>query len=434
MLEPVTAPVPRKLKMAVLNDSDAESSILSPALSPVTSPVLPGLLLPSKTDSSLPSLLEELLDDCFHYSISPKVLCDLRAQYVQSFHKFLRERHTHENLAFVIDIFSYEYYFDKIFPENVELQKSRSDCHSQYSHSFLNLSIEHFIDSLPYPTSSMQRKIQKSRNSSSQTLLSDHFGFEFDDLPLKPAEAWDALKDVTVSSDEESLASSRKTSGSIDTDALLSDQWDYIILEFIVDNAPQQVNLSNKTARDILAENDIKQRHNPIVLIKAKLEVTQLLKENAYSTFRTLRAQADACDCRGLCKFTAALPLKSRKARSGLKLPSTPIDVDELREINFTSAFNSKSGMATPLPHSKLKSKFLSHLSSNSDTSSSGSSLSSFIHHFKTSGSNVARPVASVPHSTMNSQTQSPVLEIERPSSTVNDASSLLNKLWRKKK
>lgn len=437
---PVTAPIPRVWNMPVLKDFDLDSAAVSPKLSPVISPIL-GVISPiSKMSPNLPFRLEELLDDCFQYSIDPKTLCKARAQHVQTFHQFLTERHTHENLSFVIEIFRYEYFFDKIHPENVEFQRSRTASQSQLSSSFLNQSLEHFIDSLPYPTAAMQRKVQKlgtPRSGSSLSLLSVQFGFEFDDIPPSSSEAWEVLKDQTISDDDESLQSSQNSNSPLDPDSLLTDQWDLIIREFIHENAPQQVNLSNKTAQEILDEDRIKgTSHNPIVLIKAKLEVMQLLEENAYSSFiRNQKAGIGNCECKTSCQPDTSVDSDAKKHNSNRTKHSTPHGRTELKDICMKSPLN-KPAIASPLPQSKIRSKFLSHLSTNSEASSSGSSLSSFIQHLKTHSSNGStRHAISLPHTASNSRAQSPVQEFDRPSSTVHDESpSILSKFWRKKK
>lgn len=450
----VAAPLPRKANLPVL--SSGANSVISPALLPVDSLVLAPFSPMSKMDSNLPALLDELLDDCFQYSIDPKCLCETRARYVQNFHRFLTERHTHENLAFVIEIFRYEYFFDKIYPENVTVQKARSASNtpSHYSSSFLNQSLEHFIDSLPYPTSSMQRKIHKVGTSDSDLsisgfLLSDQLGFDFDDIPPSSSNAWDALKDQNVSSDEEeSMSRSSLTLSPLDSEGLLTDQWNHVVREFILENSPQQVNLSSKTVVEIMAEDSIQGlAHNPIVLIKAKLEVIQLLEENAYRLFlRSQKAEFNMCECKGSCQansadstmvFTSPLTSGSPSSKKHLQSPQMKASSPLARPFDLRDhhAGTSTKSMASPLPQSRIKSKFLSHLSNNSETSSSGSSISSFMHHFRTHSGGTPRAAVSVPHSGANSQAQSPVQEIPRASSTVHEGSpSLLGKILRKKK
>lgn len=57
--------------------------------------------------------LEELVDDCFKHSIDQ--LNDPHKVYVvKLFARYIVEAHCHENLSFLIEIFKYEYYFDKI--------------------------------------------------------------------------------------------------------------------------------------------------------------------------------------------------------------------------------------------------------------------------------------------------------------------------------
>lgn len=420
----------------------------SPAPLLATSLILVPFSPLSKLIPGLPSLLDELLDDCFQYSVDAKSVSAGRGRFVQSFHRFLNERHTHENLEFVIEIFRYEYFFDKIHPENVELQKARSASrtHKHLSSSFLNQSLEHFIDNLPYPTSSM-RKVHKVTTSDSDIstsgfLLTDQFGFEFDDFQTNSANPWDNLKDQHVSSDDESSQSSLGLSP-LDSEGLLTDQWDYIVKEFIAVNSPQEVNLNSKTVAEILAEDAILGvHHNPIVLIKAKLEVIQLLEENAYTPFvRSQKTESAAYESRDSCLFDpidAAMmsmdgsdtPVSKKSAQSHAKLVSP-------RPVRLRESVNSPSGKhhVSLLPQSRIKSKLFSHLSTNSETSSSGSSLSSIMQSFRAHSGGFTRGTVSVPHSGLNSQAHSPVQELNRPSSTVHEGSpSLFGKILRKKK
>lgn len=434
MSDPVAAPIPRKVIASVLRDSDLGSPARSRASSPAFSPD-PSQNSPlGKRNADLPSLLEELLDDCFHYLIDPKWLSPSRAEYVQSFHRFLTSRHAHENLLFVIEVFRYEYFYDKIHPENIELQRTTTSSGSTLTANFLNQSLEHFIDSMPYPTSSMQRKLNRNtRSRSSSLLLSVQLGFDFDDIPPSSSDAWDVLKDNTVSSDDDDTSLvSGASSSSFDAKTLLADQWNMIMREFIDENSPQQVNLCNDTVRELKAEDT--GTPNPIVLLKVKTEVMQLLEENAYSPFIRTKKQG-TCSCKDRCELeTPVDDGVSRKSSLYRVRQSSPLCMPTDREICMNTP--SKLSLTTPLPLSKFKSKLLSHLSTNSESSSSGSSFSSFMHHFKThSGSGGTRLTSSVPHLAVSTKPHSPVLDIERPSSTVYDGSpSILNKLWKKKK
>lgn len=450
MTEPVAAPVPRKLNAPVLQDMELEST--EDSISPVESL---GLLLSPlrQLDLNLPSLLDELLSDCFQFSIDSKGLCESRRTYVEKFHKFILDRHTYENLAFLIEIFRYEYFYDKIHPEHSELHRA----HCSSSHlplSLLNDLLHHFVDNLPYPTSSMQRKVHKVSSplgGSSSSQLSVPFGFDFDDIPPSSADAWNVLKDQAISDDENSSLALRD-SHLVDPDVLLTDQWNFVMSEFIRDNAPQQINLCNNTALAITTEDARRGTdHSPAVLIDAKAEVMQLLEENAYSLFlRSQKHDTNTCECKGGCCYSVPAGTKratvlrlvsmgealDREICMNLPGPSSSEVCMNGRDLNASSPI-CRSTVAL-LPHSKFKSKFLAHLSSNSDTSSSGSSLSSFMHTLK--GARVSSPVPhsvtnSVVNSARNSRAASPDLDSLRPASTLHDTNlSLMGKLWKKKK
>lgn len=417
-MSPFEAPVPRKLNTLAQLDELG----FSPSNSPCS----------FKSDSQ-PLLLEDLLDDCFQLSINVNTLCSARVNYARKFEKYLSDLHTKENLAFLIEIFRYEYFYDKIYPENVELLKSKAASRAHFSPSFLNQSLEHFIDSLPFPTSSMRRSRSSSSCRSINTNTSNMFELGFED---PPSNVWDQLKDQNVSSESET--SSRVSAASLESESLLADQWNFIMLQFIRADAPEQINLCNKTAREILEQDALACVHNPVVLIKAKVEVMQLLQENAYGSF--LQAQKDEM-AQDSCEYL----------ENCLNRSKTPVSIRSRTPLPHSAATVSRlvAPVVSPVPL-KRKLKFLSHVSTSglnhSDSSGSGSSLSSFISHFKSHGG-IATPsnLTSAPHSTihsaLHSQSTSPVFRAEdiiRPLSTtgahVPSSPSILGKLWKRKK
>lgn len=297
----------------------------------------PHMALPSRTplsESAVASLLQELLDDCFQAALDEKSLCAPRQQYVANFHKYLHDLHCHENLSFIIEIYRYEYFYGKIYPENVDLQRLRA-AHTRSSSCLLNTSLEQFIDSLPFPTNVMRRNVSKppslakqpSATGSEASFVLDHalFDFDFDHSTKEPADAWDVLKNQHIASDSEnsSLASAGLLD-SLDQLGLLHDQWAAIVLTFIYENSPQQINLCNKTYREIVdldEEKDVV--HSPLVLVKAKLEVIQLLRENAYSSFvASQRGVLDDCECNGSCANYSFGQPKSEKPPSCRSAPT----------------------------------------------------------------------------------------------------------------
>lgn len=302
-----------------------------------------------KSASNIPNL-EELLDDCFKYSIN-QPLTDSKIDIVKKFEKYMNNLHTQENLSFLIEIFKYEYYYDKIYPNHLEQLRLSSPSPVHYSNSFLNRSLDKSLDDLPYPTNkstkmktSSSRTANKSRPkfsnhqrsfSANSVKSEDHeptsvFVSTIDDLGndemsinnssmrglITPSsnrlnQVWDDLRDNNVSDEEDDDESNFNNDdilsvSDIDLDSddeelsnikgklthedrnLLTKQWDRIINCYIHHDAPDQINISNKSSREIL-QDDLEfpdKIHDPIILMRAKNEILQLIKENAYQTFK----------------------------------------------------------------------------------------------------------------------------------------------------
>lgn len=259
---------------------------------------------PSSTSSSLPppfptttprvraSTLEELLDDCFQVSIGQdQSFCSARAQYAASFDKHLTSLHCHENLAFLMEIFKYEYFYDKVFPENLREARSRVDLGSPLvamSSSFLNQSLLSAIDTLPFPTKQMCKKSRRYSSRSRASLISvtpsepNVFDFGFEDS-ITSGNVWDKLKESHVDSSD--LEPELDLESEYDNNTLLADQWAYIMKTFVQEDSPQQLNLANLTVKDLLEKDSQDVIHNPAVLFDARQEIIQLLRENAYGSF-----------------------------------------------------------------------------------------------------------------------------------------------------
>lgn len=332
---PSTSPVPDKngqLGNSFMSEKSVNSSGASMAGSVST-------IVPSGggSETTVPSL-EELLDDCFHDAIN-QPLSAKRKQMVNNFEKYMASLHTQENLSFVIEIFKYEYYYDKIFPYHLETLRLTSPSPLHYSNSFLNRSLDKSLDNLPYPTKKVKNKNRSryhQRKKSSNSIKSeDHeptlvFVSTIDDLGNEDEfasirainnptpnssmmnQAWDSLREsnlsddddddqnksiISISDDDSHLDSSPENPNNptkkltFEERQLLTNQWDLILNNYIYHDSPEQINISQKSSKEILDEDhkddddDDNKIHNPIKLMRAKNEILQIIKENAYLSF-----------------------------------------------------------------------------------------------------------------------------------------------------
>lgn len=484
---------------------------------PPTLPRQCGVLSPSPTPSASlppvspttprlqPSSLDELLDDCFQLSIGQNhSLCDTRIRYASSFDKYLTSLHCHENLAFLMEIFKYEYFYDKIFPENLSqsrCQVGQTSPSAVTSSSFLNRSLPSAIDTLPFPTKQMRKKSRRSSTRSTASLISELpsegsvFDFGFDEV-LPTENVWDKLKDQHVDSTD--LEPELDLDSEIDSNTLLLDQWAYIIATFVRKDSPQQLNLANLTVKELLEKDTQDVIHNPAVLLEARQEIIQLLRENVYGLFlsqqksrsssratsasvsrahsRPQSPPADEpsffCNSSSCCQNSRLLSPGSAAAVSlgigsagtkNLKCHS-PSPLQHPRVLNKTilptsplaeprkSISDLTHEVVSPVPVVKRKTpKFFPHIGSSTPSDSSGSdfSLSSIISHFKST--NPGTPANSRSVNTSHPQTTSalssgltlPVISEAdqlRPSSTLDaltqtqSHSHRLGKLWKRRK
>lgn len=395
-----------------------------------------------------PLLLEALLNDCFRAALNKSALSPERMDYVDKFHKYLLDLHCHENLAFIIDIYCYEYFYDKLAPD-APLSDSRM------SSSFLNSSLETFIENLPYPTTAMSRRIRKSsfKSQSISSLPSgEPFDLEIDDIPESSRNAWDSfgraqMGDVGSDSDSSSDLDS-PSSSTLDLETLVADQWRHIVTSYIDEHLPCQINLCNKTAR-LLRNQTVFKEHlpSPLVLMKAKDEVIRLIDENAYHSFvKSNRCSRATCACSIASSGSSRSTPKSSTldARRISSLGSPLAAEDTIFEAQVSST---KTLVVAPVPH-KRKLKVFNSISGSSSSEISSSPINAFnnfLGHLKPQASNghLNRNYSSAPQSPAASISQARGLTpesdlIQRPRSNINPEGyqnpSLFGKLWGKKK
>lgn len=428
------------------------------------SPVLP------KPSSPFSTRLEELLNDCFYAAVDRSVLSAERLTVVTDFHKYLHEIHCHENLAFIIEIFKYEYFYEKIYgardgkDSTSGLGRIRS-----LNSDFLNSSLKQYIDNLPYPTSSMRKVVRRNslRSRSSQSINTpEPFPLDFDEPVMEANEIWNNFCDSNISSESEDdslLEMVSTNSQESSSDRLLKEQWEYIINTFIVPNLPSQINLSDKTVDYLLNVQSMTDRvHNPLVLQRVKSEVVLILRENALDSFiRKENLQEgnifDKLYSSSVPALTIASPINNSRTHSQASSASdTPNTKGQLQKNRGAprsvdgSTDHADPAVVAPVP-SKRRTKIFSAFSNSNSSeglSSPSGSFTSLLTLFKNPAlggyGRMANPAPQSPSpSSARSRavTPSSLLDISENAPITNPTQldgqqnpSILGKLWRKKK
>ncbi|GEQ71914.1 hypothetical protein JCM33374_g5600 [Metschnikowia sp. JCM 33374] len=445
----------------------------------------------------LPTSLTALINDCFQSTMDAHVLSAERVEYVNRFKKYLAECHSSENLAFIMEIFRYEYFYDRLIPE-----ADRPVVSKDISSSLVDRSLEQFIDKLPYPTPSMGKHLRKTSTKSPSTIslasssTGAPFDLEFDEPVSNAHDAWNHLSLQHISRDSESGSDSDADSlldAEGDADTLLSDQWHFIMSTYIEERSEFQINLSNKTYRALVECDATKTSHpTPSVLMAAKKEVMSLIHENTYHPF-TKMMKSCACSSSSGCSAASnsiagsavGSPHSSgRNTQSSPGIGSAPGSAPgpapgQSRTNSSTpSSTNSSRGEPTiavsqPVPNlhketvsavapvpQKKRTKFLQtlsghthgHSTSSSEASSPSTPFNSILPHLKQqhSSTQISRSYSSAPHSPASPSTparrSSPFSTstedpIPRPRSSAvaeshhsHSSTSILGKLWRKRK
>lgn len=421
--------------------------------SPVFSPVLMKSPKP-------PGRLDELLADCFKvYMVAS--MCDDSAEIARKFTKYCAVVHCSENLSFLMEIFKYEYYYDRFRDDNPPLL-------------VLNLLLGRLLDLLPFPRRNRRRYlIEKTQSKSS---ASSNAGFEFNFDAHAGEDPWDKFMHDNVS--DELLLDDRSLLDSLDNDTLLADQWKYIIDNFIQKNAPQQLNLDIDTVKHLLDLDTLPIIHKPFVLMEAKEKVVQILQENVYGSFLAhLRAENSQSTIPGSTGNANQLASSTPNQQTNSCTTTTPnghfSPTSPTSPSSLTSSASSvpdslkqpgASQISAPVPVSKRKTRLFPNLGSSDSDNSSDFSLSHFINNLKNKDqkdspnphnhhiqhpstalslrSAMAPHSHSIPHSSANSQCVLPVSvsqdDLLRPSTTVEltptGSISRLHKFWKRRR
>ncbi|KAK6459180.1 uncharacterized protein RJT20DRAFT_132324 [Scheffersomyces xylosifermentans] len=348
--------------------------------------------------TSTPPPLDDLINDCFLYSID-QLRDSSKVEHVKKFQQFVSKLHCEENLKFLIEIYKYEYYYDRIFPLATKIQRLNSTPSPNLSCYLNNQSIDSCIGhSLPGRRRAYSKNIPSAANSIRSEELDPNAVFvsTIDDLdPENLTElnnnTWDNLKLKNIGldldeddEDEDELEDVIDESEITEVDRqLLNSQWDQIISNYINYDAPEQINLSQKLYDQILKESETNTLHKPPVLLCAKNEVLQLIRENAYMSY--LSRERTNCS---RCETTSTTVPTSPTSLNGDIAPPSDKDVVP-RSITIDSGFSTHSGSTSPTAYmnqsyKQMKTKILSLSSSVSNSGSHSTTHSSSTSHTAT--------------------------------------------------
>lgn len=228
--------------------------------------------------------LDELVNDCFLHTINQ--LNDFnKITIVESFMEYLLKQHCSENLNFLIDIYKYEFYYNKLYNNHDSIDYRLNSTPTPSLVKYVSSSAS--VHSIIQPSYRSKRNSISTTCNSSTTQNDDGFGvFMSDDLDAYEyaqfnANIWEELKTRQLDNDSESEYDYREE----EEEEVLINQWSYIMNTYIKYDSTCQINISQKLFNEIAEESVNNSIHNPLVLMKARNETFALLKENGYSSF-----------------------------------------------------------------------------------------------------------------------------------------------------
>lgn len=390
--------------------------------------------------------LDLLIEDCFRYSIG-ELHDETRTNRVESFQKVVTQLHCQENLAFMIEIYKYEYFYGKLKQANEAANKQQP---TKYLSSSRLLSFS--MEDLPHP-STISRHLLHTRSQSAtlSKVDSNEFVSVFDDImdssPSRRIPSWTASESEPESKESETQSTThpqdietdcRKDLGlEVPTDGeLLSSQWNHIVRTYVRHDSPLQINLSNMSYREIMEADAPDSPADPSALLRAQHEIFQLIKENAYIPFINLSRETKTPSQSPLSP--PACPISGSDTR--------PQSVENCPQLPQAHARDMESPLLSPtLSHSRhwLKKNrnlpFSSplHQAESGSTSSSASSISNLLSYLKLHSPTSSRshtPVVGSPPSTASSPKPPQPHSRKIAAQDVARTQSLkLNKLWKKK-
>lgn len=299
----------------------------------------------SESSSKFPSI-EVFLNDCFLHSMNE--LNNLnRVQLIKDFEKYIISLHSQENLKFLISIYNYEYYYNKIFKSINKLNTTNS-----------------------MRKASVSTLLSSKHSDYNDT--SNYFASTIEDLKVETDDHWESFKMNNVSDDED-IASVDEVSDSdinsinsivnIDDQILLTKKWNNILNNFIHHDSKYQINLSGGCLNELLHQRN--SFPDPVVLLKAKEEILQLLNENAYHPF--------------IKKIKSCRESNKVEACNGCNCLDDPVSPKSIspKFKDFQSTLISPTVSSSNSSLKKKKTNFWNHLRLNNSMSNSGSSLNS---------------------------------------------------------
>ncbi|CUM65259.1 uncharacterized protein PRCAT00002892001 [Priceomyces carsonii] len=309
--------------------------------------------------------LENLVGDCFMKSIS-QLHDEKRLAHVDEFEDYVKKVHCEESLHFLIEIFKYEYIFENLVHEVDERDRLKSTRSPSPQIIPLNINDE--------------RSVTLDEHEPMKALVStmDDIQPTAQELNELNTSVWDDMRDSHIDNNDSEDETPCLNHTVHFSEKKLNDQWNYIINNYIKENAPDQINVSCKNYNKILNESASSEGpHRPTVLLDAKKEVMQLIQENVYIGF--LKSQ-NCPECK-----KSELPCSITKFDG---------DLDSIRERSFMSP-NISPASSISKGSKKIqgpKSKLLHLGSPNSNNSrppspsSASPSISSFLGHLKLCG------------------------------------------------
>jgi hypothetical protein len=131
--------------------------------------------------------------------------------------------------------------------------------------------------------------------------------------------------------------------GEYDRQMLMS-QWNLIVSKFVINGAPEQINLSQSEHDSILQEDNINKIHHPKSLLKARNEILHLIRENGYSSFVS-KERSYHRSCTPSPSVSPSIP--SIRGRFG-RLADSPASYHE-RTTSYDSTQKAKSEQISPV-------------------------------------------------------------------------------------
>jgi hypothetical protein len=127
----------------------------------------------------------------------------------------------------------------------------------------------------------------------------------------------------------------------IDSQTLIN-QWNLIINNYIINDSPNQINISQPHYKSILKEHRLDRIHNPQVLLVVKQEIMNLLRENAYYSFKEKNFSPIHSINSPINSINSTINRNS-PINSGLNSRTSPISLNDLKLKKIDNIFNRSS-------------------------------------------------------------------------------------------